>query len=229
MRSLRTSFWLLVAVATAVPSSAQAPPAPESIPAELPESIPVFPLEEVMLFPGMPRPFHIFEPRYREMVLDALVGERIIGMVVLQPGFESDYQGRPPIYSIGCAGFITSVEELPDGRYNIVLRGLTKFRVKSERMERSYRLADVEAVPESMDEDDALALSAHRPRLLEMLSLVASGPQPSAEQMPDPELVNGLAQFLPMDSDERLDLLERNGPLERAKALIEVWEKRYPP
>lgn len=181
-----------------------------------------------MLFPGVPRPFHIFEPRYREMVLDALVGERIIGMVVLQPGFESDYEGRPPIYSIGCAGLITNVEELPDGRYNIVLRGLTKFRVKSERMERSYRLADVEAISESMDEDDARALSAHRPRLLEMLSLVGSGPQPHAGQMPDPELVNGLAQFLPMDSDERLDLLEKDGPLERAKALIEVWEARFP-
>ena len=63
------------------------------------------------------------------MVADALKGDRIIGMTTLKPGYEADYQGRPPIYEIGCAGVITDVEELPGGRSNIVLRGLVKFRV----------------------------------------------------------------------------------------------------
>ena len=111
----------------------------------LPRTIPIFPLQDVMLFPNLPRPLHIFEPRYRAMVADALKGDRIIGMVLLRPGYEADYEGRPPVYPIGCAGVITDVEQLPDGRYAILLRGLVKFRVISEDRSRAYRLARVEA------------------------------------------------------------------------------------
>ena len=65
---------------------------------KIPQVIPIFPLEVTMLFPGVSRPLHIFEPRYRAMVADALKGDRIIGMTTLKPGYEADYQGRPPIY-----------------------------------------------------------------------------------------------------------------------------------
>src|SRR5918999_1269127 len=106
----------------------------------LPPVIPIFPLEPPMLFPGVSRPLYIFEGRYRTMVADALKGDRIIGMVTLQPGYEANYRGRPPIYEIGCAGVITEVEELAGGRYNIVLRGVVKFRVTGEDESRSYRL-----------------------------------------------------------------------------------------
>ena len=98
----------------------------------LPASIPIFPLQDVTLFPRTTQPFHIFEPRYRAMVADALEGDSIIGMILLQPGHEAEYEGRPPIFDVGCAGVIIAVEELPDGRYNIVLDGLVKFRVLSE-------------------------------------------------------------------------------------------------
>jgi Lon protease-like protein len=79
--------------------------------APLPPVVPIFPLEVTMLFPGVSRPLHIFEPRYRAMVADALKGDRIIGMTMLKPGYEANYAGRPPIYEIGCAGVITDVEE----------------------------------------------------------------------------------------------------------------------
>ena len=98
----------------------------------LPPTIPIFPLPNVVLFPNVFLPLHIFEPRYRAMVADALAGDRIIGMVLLQPGFEADYEGRPPVYPVGCAGVITHSEPLPDGRFNIVLRGLEKFRITGE-------------------------------------------------------------------------------------------------
>jgi len=98
----------------------------------LPAVIPIFPLESPTLFPNGTFPLHIFEPRYRAMIADALKGDRIIGMVMLQPGHESEYEGRPPIFPIGCAGLITDYEQLPDGRYNIVLGGLVKFRVTGE-------------------------------------------------------------------------------------------------
>ena len=107
----------------------------------LPSTIPIFPLPNVVLFPNVFLPLHIFEPRYREMVADALDGDRMIGMVLLRPGWESDYEGRPPVFPIGCAGLITHHERLPDGRYNIILRGLQKFRIQGEENGNSYRVA----------------------------------------------------------------------------------------
>ena len=98
----------------------------------LPPTIPIFPLPNVVLFPNVFLPLHIFEPRYRQMVDDALNGDRIIGMVLLRPGWEGDYEGRPPVYPIGCAGVITHAERLADGRFNIVLRGMEKFRITGE-------------------------------------------------------------------------------------------------
>ena len=74
--------------------------------------LPLFPLPNVVLFPNVFLPLHIFEPRYREMVADALASDRMIGMVLLQPGWERDYDGRPPVYPIGCSGVITHVERL---------------------------------------------------------------------------------------------------------------------
>src|SRR5919106_4107358 len=107
----------------------------------LPSSIPIFPLPNVVLFPQVFLPLHIFEPRYREMIADALGGDRIIGMVLLRPGWEGDYDGRPPVYPIGCAGVITHAEPLPDGRYNTVLRGIEKFQIMGEDASKAYRLA----------------------------------------------------------------------------------------
>src|SRR5690349_21911407 len=85
----------------------------------LPPTIPIFPLPNVVLFPNVFLPLHIFESRYREMVKDALASDRIIGMVLLQPGYEANYEGRPRVYPVGCAGVITHSEPLPDGRLHI--------------------------------------------------------------------------------------------------------------
>ena len=86
----------------------------------LPQSIPIFPLPNIVLFPNVCLPLHIFELRFRKLVADALQGDRIIGMVLLRPGWERDYEGRPSVYPIGCAGLITNFERLGDGRYNII-------------------------------------------------------------------------------------------------------------
>src|SRR3977135_4083932 len=101
--------------------------------------LPLFPLPNVVLFPNVFLPLHIFEPRYREMVADALTSDRMIGMVLLRPGWEGDYEGRPPVYPVACSGVITHVERLPDGRYNIVLRGLERVRIIEEDGSRTYR------------------------------------------------------------------------------------------
>lgn len=178
-----------------------------------------------MLFPGVVRPLHIFEPRYREMLLYALANERIIGMVMVEPGHEDEYFGRPPVFPVGCAGVIGNVEALPDGRYNIVLHGLTKFRIESEDESFIFRMAQVDAIPETLTDDERESLRRYRPRLLEMLSRIApAGQAPTPEELPDEELVNGLAQFSSMDPSDRLGLLELDGPLERAERLIELLE-----
>src|SRR3954464_9067572 len=106
--------------------------------------LPLFPLPNVVLFPNVFLPLHIFEPRYREMVADALAGDRMLGMVLLRPGWEHTYEGRPAVYPIGCSGVITHFEKLPDGRYNIVLRGLDRFRIIDEDHSFAYRRGIVE-------------------------------------------------------------------------------------
>ena len=196
----------------------------------LPPTIPIFPLQDVMLFPNISRPLHIFEPRYRAMVADALKGDRIIGMVLLRAGYEAEYEGRPPVYPIGCAGRITDVEELPDGRYAIVLRGMVKFRVISEDRSRSYRLARVEALPEVLDDEQRAVLRRQRPRLTALLAEVAApGSEPPPPALADEGLVNGLAQYLDIDPIERQELLEQKDLVSRSQALIDLLEARVRP
>ena len=95
----------------------------------LPATIPLFPLPNVVLFPNVFLPLHIFEPRYRQMVHQALAADRMIGMVLLKPGYEGQYEQTPPIYDVGCAGTITHVERLPDGRIYRNAFGLDPFIV----------------------------------------------------------------------------------------------------
>ena len=106
--------------------------------------VPIFPLAGAILFPRLQLPLHIFEPRYREMVQDAVEGAGRIGMIQPQL-FEADGEGEPPLYSVGCLGEIVGVEELPDGRFNIVLHGSNRFRLLGEaELGTPYRHADID-------------------------------------------------------------------------------------
>ncbi len=194
----------------------------------LPPTIPVFPLPNVVLFPNVFLPLHIFEARYRQMVEDALNGDRIIGMVLLRPGWQGNYEGRPAVYPIGCAGVITHAERLADGRFNIVLRGMEKFRIRGEESGHPYRLAEVEAVPEPAPESLREALRPQRRRLEMLLVPQPEGPQESTmpTSMPDEDLVNALAQYLEFEPVEKQALLERDGLLERCRSLIELLEMK---
>jgi Lon protease-like protein len=194
----------------------------------LPEVIPIFPLEDATLFPNAARPFQVFEPRYRAMVADALKGDRVIGMVTLKPGYEADYEGRPPIYDIGCAGVIDRVEELPDGRFNILLRGLVKFRVASEDQGRPYRLARVGALPEPTPAEERALLQQQR-RRLEAFVTTSGGDPGAPRDMPDEELVDTIAQYVPLAPPERQALLELEGVLARSQALLALLESAAAP
>src|SRR5262245_7353710 len=104
------------------------------------------------------------------MTADALDGDRLIGMVLLQPGWEADYEGRPPVFPMGCSGVIVHSARLEDGRYNIVLRGLDRFRIVSEDHTRAYRLATVEVVQDPpQDHEGRITLRGLRARLAGLL------------------------------------------------------------
>jgi len=190
--------------------------------------LPLFPLPNVVLFPNVFLPLHIFEPRYREMVADALKQDRMIGMVLLRPGWERDYQGRPPIYPIGCSGVMTHVERLQDGRYNLVLRGLERFRIVEEDHDRSYRRAIVEPLHErALSRDERDAIRSHRTKLETMLApAIIGGDAKIPAAMSDEDLVNALAQYLDLEPLEKQALLEQPCLRTRAESLIELLEMK---
>jgi uncharacterized protein len=191
----------------------------------LPPIIPLFPLPNVVLFPGVFLPLHIFEERYRAMTRDALAGDRIIGMTLLRPGFEDDYEGRPSIYPVGCAGVISHSDRLPDGRFNIVLHGLAKFRVAEELTDGAYRRAQVEPLAEIIDAAGRREIKDMRGRIE---SLVLAALKANEVRIPgslsDEDLVHALCQYLQFEPAERQALLECDGTVARAKALTEFLE-----
>ncbi len=191
--------------------------------------LPLFPLPNVVLFPNVFLPLHIFEARYRTMVADALEGDRMIGMVLLQPGWEVDYEGRPPVFSIGCAGLITHYEQLSDGRYNIVLRGLHKFRIEEEEPGQAYRIAKVKTIDEPFGNADRDEVRAARSRLEALIVPQPSGPAHDSKvppSMADEDLVNALAQYMEFEPIEKQALLERDSLLSRCRSLIELLEMK---
>jgi Lon protease-like protein len=204
--------------------------------------LPIFPLPNVVLFPGVFLPLHIFEPRYRDMIADALTSDRMIGMVLLRPGWQHEYDGRPPVYPIGCSGVITHVETMPDGRYNIVLRGVERFRIVQEDGEKTYRRAIIEPVPDRAGSgDDLAAVRRQRSRLEALLapaierSLSATGrldkigasrDSKIPSTMPDEDLVNALAQYLDLEPLEKQALLEQHSLRRRAESLVELLEMK---
>jgi Lon protease-like protein len=195
----------------------------------LPTTIPIFPLPNVVLFPNVFLPLHIFEPRYRAMLADALAGDRIIGMTLLRPGYEANYQGRPAVYPVGCAGVITHSEQLPDGRSNVVLQGIEKFRILEEDASREYRLARVEPLTETSSDAEKALLKQRRHRLEALLAaaIERGGSDPRFKSAaPDEDFVNALSQYLGLDPVERQALLERDGILARCDGLIELLEMK---
>ena len=195
----------------------------------LPATIPIFPLPNAVLFPNVFMPLHIFEARYRAMVSDALAGDRIIGMVLLKAGFERDYEGRPPIFPVGCAGVITHSEPLPDGRFNIVLKGLEKFRITAEDSARPYRVATIDALPEQMTDPERTELRRLRQRVEALLAAAVEregGDPKFPPAVADEDLVNALAQYTGLEPIERQALLERSSVLERCRGLIELIEMK---
>ena len=190
--------------------------------------IPIFPLPNVVLFPGVFLPLHVFEHRYREMVKDTLAEDRLIGITLLKPGWDQNADDQPAVYPIGCVGLISHIEGLEDGRYNLVLRGVEKFRIaREEELTRAYRRATVDYLEEQMTAADREAVRRQRHTLERLLSVVSDGPdQPFPSNLSDDEVINALAQYLDLEAIERQALLEQDGVARRCSALIELLEMK---
>ena len=182
----------------------------------------VFPLPGALLFPGMHLPLHIFEPRYRALVSDAMARDRRIGMV--QPRGPGD---PPPLFDIGCVGRIADVEALEDGRYNLILEGLSLFRIVRE-LDVTTQFRQVEAVLLPVTPDETLSLG--RRSSLEIESRRFADAQGFAvdwdavTRLDDEALVNGIAQIAPFDSAAKQALLEAGDIETRAELIIQLMQ-----
>ena len=126
--------------------------------ADLPSMIPIFPLPNVVLFPQVMLPLHIFEPRYRKMVRDAETqSPPLIGMTLLRGNWQEQYEGMPDVFSVGCAGEMVRVDPLPDGRFNILLQGMRELSHSSKSLSlKGYRQAKVEWRPAAQAKNRSL-------------------------------------------------------------------------
>jgi len=195
---------------------------------DLPELIPVFPLDGALLLPGCQLPLQIFEPRYLNMVDDVMSGGRIIGMIQTQPGGE---RSAPRLAAVGCAGRVTAYAETGDGRYLITLTGVCRFEVGEELPTRTpYRqvrpdfarfAADIEAAEEAVEFNRDAFLAILR-RYLDHKGLDVEWD--AARQAPAGALINSLAVGPPLDRAEKQALLEASTLTERGQVLIALLE-----
>jgi Lon protease-like protein len=182
----------------------------------------VFPLGGALLFPRMHLPLHIFEPRYRAMVSDALVRDRRIGMI--QPRAEGS---PPPLFDIGCVGRIAEVEALDDGRFDIVLEGLARFTILRE-LDVTTPFRQVEAELEAAQESEILAIAERAALEIESRrfadALGYAVDWESVSRLDDESLVNGIAQIAPFDVASKQALLEADSLAERSELIVQLMQ-----
>ena len=187
------------------------------------QRISLFPLTGVILFPGLQVPLHIFEPRYRALVSDAMARDRQIGMIQPRAGGEP-----PPLFDLGCVGRIIDVEALEDGRYNLVLEGFARFRVLRElEVTTPFRQIEAELIEEN-ELDQALS-SVERASLERESQRFANAQGYSVDwdsvaRLDDRSLVNGIAQIAPFDAAAKQALLEAEGLHARAELLVQLMQ-----
>ncbi|WP_298307304.1 LON peptidase substrate-binding domain-containing protein [uncultured Erythrobacter sp.] len=182
----------------------------------------IFPLTGAVLFPGLQLPLHIFEPRYRALVGDALVRDRRIGMIQPQRAVDG-----APLYSIGCVGRIGEIEAMDDGRYNLILEGQSRFKVLHE-MDVATAFRQVEAKMIEDNESETLSFAQRGGFEREAREFAdAQGYSvdwDSVERLDDMSLINGVSQIAPFDPASKQALLEANSLTERCELLVQLMQ-----
>ena len=198
-------------------------------PIRIPGVIPLFPLPNVVFFPRTYLPLHIFESRYRRMVRDAAASHQMIGMVLLKEGWETNYEGAPPIFPLGAVGRMVTVQALSDGRFNILLQGLSRFEIQEEVDCESYRqgrirLADF-SVPEKKLPCDV------RAELVKLVGNFLLSREDGValanflkQPVDDEALVHNLSFALDFTPLEKQFLLESDSLVQQARRLLDLLQ-----
>jgi Lon protease-like protein len=190
-------------------------------------SLPIFPLPNCVLLPGGLLPLHVFEPRYRELTRDCLAGNQLMGIARLRPGYEQTYYGRPPVYERCGVGRIICSEELPDGRFALLLRGIARAEIARElpAADRSYRLVEARVLADANCERGVEDFQRKLIMLCDRLAEVIDqgGPQlrdlARAHHEPG-ACADAVAAALVMDADARQELLEACDPMVRLQRTL---------
>jgi len=182
--------------------------------------LPIFPLPNLVFFPNTRLPLHIFEPRYRQMVSDALQADQRIGIVLLRPGWEADYYGLPAVHTCGTVGLIEQSLALEDGRYNLLVNGQNRFRILQEVSSSPYRVARVVRQTEIPPEPQEARI--HRERLADLSRqylhyLPGQIPVPEIETVGLDSLTNALVMSLNFESEIKQHLLEMDDLIQRSE------------
>jgi Lon protease-like protein len=195
---------------------------------DLPQLIPVFPLDGALLLPGGELPLQIFEPRYLNMVDDAMAGDRVIGMIQTRGGSRS----RPKLAQVGCVGRITSYAETSDGRYLITLTGVCRFQAGEEldlRLPYRQLRANYERFGDDLGDEEAEASEAARARFATALKRYLNQREldidwETAHEAPLEALVNSLCMGLPFEPAEKQAFLEAPDLAGRFEVLTTLLE-----
>lgn len=184
--------------------------------------ISIFPLAGAVLYPGLQLPLHVFEPRYRALVKDALARDRLIGMIQPQRAEEG-----APLYAIGCLGRIGEVEALDDGRFNLVLEGEARFRVERELdVATPFRQVEASLIDEPEDQTLAPVVRASFEREARRFADAQgySVDWDSVARLDDMSLIDGVSQIAPFDAASKQALLEADGLAERCELLVQLMQ-----
>jgi Lon protease-like protein len=182
----------------------------------------IFPLPGAILFPGLQLPLHIFEPRYRAMVSDALARDRRIAMIQPQAAEEG-----APLFRVGCVGHIGQVEALDDGRFNVVLEGVSRFRIVRE-LEVVTPFRQIEA--ELIEDAEGQVISAIERAGFERAARQFADAQgysvnwDAVSRLDDESLINGVSQIAPFDAAAKQALLEARDIAERCELLVQLMQ-----
>src|SRR5947209_6017897 len=203
--------------------------------ANFPGTARLFPLPNLVLFPHVVQPLHIFEPRYKQMTADAIAGDRLIAPVLLKPGWEEQYDEKPPLYPVACLGRLVAEQQLPDGRYNLLIRGLSRMRIHSELTDvRPYRTARGELLIDGPLPSLAESKALRKELAGKVLPRFAAG-QPREQlaelfrgELPLGALCDILGFALPFPVEHKQALLEQLDVTRRASRLLTLLDALVP-
>jgi Lon protease-like protein len=189
----------------------------------------VFPLPNVVFFPKTLLPLHVFEPRYRQMIADALEGDQSVCVALLKPGWEADYEGAPEVYPVACLGRIVQHQKLPDGRFNVVLHGESRVMIEGYEQLTPYRLAQLRVLSQDSAWTEGTEVASESLELLRLFQKMFEN-QANAASMTtalgshlSPEgILNSVAMNLNVEPKVKQFLLEIDSVGARYRSVLKI-------